>query len=117
MVVSGDLPPAPCSKDVKRRNKKIRMMRKKQLEELISTATRAAHVATDKGFHRVSPEALKCVEILKLMRSLSLSPRLIKETNAFCTLLFLSKNGNPKIRSESRAVVDHWRTILDNRSQ
>jgi len=79
---------------------------------LISTATRAAHVARDKGFYIVSPEAIQCVEILRHMRTLPLNARLITKTDGLRVLLFLSKNGNPKIRSESKAVIDHWKSIL-----
>lgn len=117
VVVSDDFPPQ-CAKDVKRRSRKRRtMVRSKELEELISLATRAAHVARDQGFHIVSPEALICVEVLRHMRSLPLTPRLITKTDAFRTLQFLAKNGNPKIRSESRSVLDHWRGILENKTK
>ena len=94
MAFSDDLPPPPRVNDhVKtRRNRKRRTIKTKQLEELISTATRAAHVARDKGFYIVS--------------------RLITKTDGLRVLLFLSKNGNPKIRSESKAVIDHWKSIL-----
>lgn len=115
MAVSDDLPP-PCVNDhVKRRSRKRRTIKKKQLEELISTAVRAAHVARDKGFYIVSPEAIQCVEILRHMRSLPLNARLITKTDGLRILLFLSKNGNPKIRSESKAVIDHWKGILQNK--
>lgn len=93
------------------------MIKRKDLELLISTAIRAAHVARDKGFYIVSPEAIQCVEILRHMRSIPLNARLINETNCFGTLFFLSKNGNPKIRSESKSVIDHWKTILQNKTQ
>ncbi|CAL9246924.1 unnamed protein product [Arabidopsis halleri] len=93
MAVSDDLPP-PCVNDhVKRRSRKRRTIKKKQLEELISTAVRAAHVARDKGFYIVSPEAIQCVEILRHMRSLPLNARLITKTDGLRILLFLSKNG------------------------
>ncbi|KAL9813940.1 putative transcription factor IIS, TFIIS/LEDGF domain superfamily [Arabidopsis thaliana] len=113
-LFSDDLPPPPRVNDhVKtRRNRKRRTIKTKQLEELISTATRAAHVARDKGFYIVSPEAIQCVEILRHMRTLPLNARLITKTDGLRVLLFLSKNGNPKIRSESKAVIDHWKSIL-----
>ncbi|CAA0385469.1 TFIIS/LEDGF domain superfamily [Arabidopsis thaliana x Arabidopsis arenosa] len=115
MDFSDDLPP-PCVNDhVKRRSKKRRTIRTKHLEELISTAIRAAHVARDKGFYIVSPEAIQCVEILRHMRTLPLNARLISKTDGLRVLLFLSKNGNPKIRSESNAVIDHWKSILQRK--
>ncbi|AEE78660.1 transcription elongation factor (TFIIS) family protein [Arabidopsis thaliana] len=93
MDFSDDLPP-PCVNDhVKRRSKKGRTIRTKHLEELISTAIRAAHVARDKGFYIVSPEAIQCVEILRHMRTLPLNARLISKTDGLRVLLFLSKNG------------------------
>ncbi|ESQ32223.1 hypothetical protein EUTSA_v10005513mg [Eutrema salsugineum] len=114
MTFPDDFPPQ-STKDVKRRSRKRRMVKRKELEELISLATRAAHVARDKGFHTVSPEAIRCVEILRLMRSLPLTPRLITKTDAFRSVQFLAKNGNPIIRSVSRSVVLHWKDILANK--
>ncbi|EOA23300.1 hypothetical protein CARUB_v10018683mg [Capsella rubella] len=113
-----DLPP-PCVKDhhEKRRSRKKRMIRTKELEELISAATKAAHVARDKGFYIASPEAIQCVEILRHLRSIPLNARLITKSNGFRTILFLCKNGNPKIRSESHSVIDHWKGILQNKVQ
>ncbi|ESQ45489.1 hypothetical protein EUTSA_v10010935mg [Eutrema salsugineum] len=113
MVFPDDFPPE-ITKGAKKRSRKRRTVKRKDLEELISVATRAAHVARDKGFYVASPEAIRCVEILRIMRSLPLTPRLITKTDAFRALLFLAKNGNPKIRSESKAVVDHWKGILAN---
>ncbi|KAL9294519.1 hypothetical protein AtEden1_Chr3g0206151 [Arabidopsis thaliana] len=96
MDFSDDLPP-PCVNDhVKRRSKKGRTIRTKHLEELISTAIRAAHVARDKGFYIVSPEAIQCVEILRHMRTLPLNARLISKTDGLRVLLFLSKNVSSK---------------------
>ncbi|XP_010495284.1 PREDICTED: uncharacterized protein LOC104772355 [Camelina sativa] len=118
MAVSDDLPP-PCVNNhhVKRRStKKKRTIRRKELEELISAAIRAAHVARDKEFYIVSPEAIRCVGILRQIRSLPLNARLITKTDGFRTLLFISKNGNPKIRSESQSVIDHWKGILQNKT-
>ncbi|XP_010412693.1 PREDICTED: uncharacterized protein LOC104699038 [Camelina sativa] len=117
MAVSDDLPPPRVNNHhVKRRSTKTRMIRRKELEELISTAIRAAHVARDKGFYIVSPEAIRCVAILRQIRSLpALNARLITKTDGFHTLLYLSKNGNPKIRSESQSVIDHWKGILQNK--
>ncbi|ESQ29525.1 hypothetical protein EUTSA_v10024033mg [Eutrema salsugineum] len=113
MAFSEDFPPE-IRKDVKRRSRKRRMAKKKDLEELISVATRAAHVARDKGFYIASPEAIQCVEVLRIIRSLPLTPRLITKTDAFRALQFLAKNGNPKIRSESKSVVNHWKRIFAN---
>ncbi|VVB05176.1 unnamed protein product [Arabis nemorensis] len=116
VVTDDDFPPQSAKVVKPRRCKKRgRMVKSKELEELISKATRAAHVARDKGYYIVSPEALTCVEILRYMRSLPLTPRLITKTEAFRTFQFLSKNGNPKIRSESRSVLDHWKEILLNK--
>ncbi|XP_010431210.1 PREDICTED: uncharacterized protein LOC104715510 [Camelina sativa] len=120
MTFSDDLAPPCVNKNnhhVKRRSTKKRTIRRKELEELISAAIRAAHVARDKGFYIVSPEAIRCVKILRQIRSLPLNARVITKTDGFSTLLFLSKNGNPKIRSESQSVIDHWKGILQNKSQ
>ncbi|KAJ0231459.1 Transcription elongation factor [Hirschfeldia incana] len=112
MVFSSDDLPPQLTKDVKRRNRKRRTVRSKDVEELISVATRAAHIARDKGFHVVSPEAIRCVEVLRIMRSLPLTPRLITKTNALPTLQFLATNGNPKIRSESKSLLCHLKGVL-----
>lgn len=92
------------------------MIKRKELEALISAASKAAHVARNKGSHIVSPEAIECVDVLRYLRTLPLNATRINETNAFRAVLFLSKNCNPKIRSESRSVVDHWRSILQNKT-
>ncbi|CAA7033452.1 unnamed protein product [Microthlaspi erraticum] len=113
MDFSDDLPPQ-YTKVVKRSGSKRRVVKRREVKELVSTAIRAAHVARDKGYYIASPEAVKCVGILRLLRSLPLTPRLIIKADAFRTLQFLAKNGNPKIRSESKAVVDHWWSILKN---
>ncbi|KAG2247865.1 hypothetical protein Bca4012_088909 [Brassica carinata] len=96
MTLSDDLPPQ-LTKDVKRRNRK---------EEAV--ATRVARIAKDKGYYTVSPEAIRCVEVLRMMRSLPLTPRLITKTNALRSLQFLATNGNPKIRSESKSALTCW---------
>uniref|UniRef100_M4F4S1 Uncharacterized protein n=1 Tax=Brassica campestris TaxID=3711 RepID=M4F4S1_BRACM len=106
MDFSDDLPPQ-LTKDVKRQNRKTRTVRSKDFETLIAIATRAAHVASDKGHHTVSPEAIRCVQVLRMMGSLTLTPRVITKTNALRALQFLATNGNPKIRSESRSVLVH----------
>lgn len=111
MDLSDDFPPQ-YTKVVKSRSRKRRIVRRRELKELVSTAIRAAHVARDKGYYIASPEAIQCVEVLRLLRSLPLTPRLITKADAFRTLQFLAKNGNPKIRSESKSVVDHWWGIL-----
>ncbi|CAH8305784.1 unnamed protein product [Eruca vesicaria subsp. sativa] len=111
MALSDDLPPQ-LTRDVKRRNRKRRTVKSKDVELLISVATRAAHIARDKGFHVVSPEAIRCVEVLRMMRSMPLTPRLITKTDLLRVLQFLATNGNPKIRSESRSVLNHLRGVL-----
>ncbi|CAH8305767.1 unnamed protein product [Eruca vesicaria subsp. sativa] len=110
-LLSDDLPPQ-LTKDVKRRNRKRRIVRSNDVEVLISVATRAAHIARDKGFHVVSPEAIRCVEALRMMRSMPLTPRLITKTDLLRVLQFLATNGNPKIRSESKSVLNHLRGVL-----
>ncbi|CAH8387875.1 unnamed protein product [Eruca vesicaria subsp. sativa] len=111
MALSDDLPPQ-LTKDVKRRNIKRRTVKSKDVEVLISVATRAAHIARDKGFHVVSPEAIRCVEVLRMMRSMPLTPRLITKTDLLRVLQYLATNGNPKIRSESKSVLNHLRSVL-----
>ncbi|KAG2312253.1 hypothetical protein Bca52824_023810 [Brassica carinata] len=111
MAISDDLPPQ-LTKDVKRRSRKRRTVKRKDLEVLISVATRAAHIARDKGFHVVSPEAIRCVEVLRMMRSLPLTPRLIIKTDVFRSVQFLATNGNPKIRSESKSLLNHLKGVL-----
>ncbi|CAF2151488.1 hypothetical protein BRARA_A02140 [Brassica rapa] len=106
MALSDDLPPE-LTKDVKRRSKKRRSVRSKDVEVLLSVATRAAHIARDKGYYTVSPEAIRCVEVLRMIRSMPLTPRLITKTNALRSLQFLATNGNPKIRSESKSLLYH----------
>ncbi|CAN6846345.1 unnamed protein product [Brassica oleracea] len=111
MAISDDLPPQ-LTKDVNRRSRKRRTVKSKDLEVLISVATRAAHIARDKGFHVVSPEAIRCVEVLRMMRSLPLTPRVIVKTDALRSLQFLATNGNPKIRSESKSLLNHLKGVL-----
>ncbi|CAN7072604.1 unnamed protein product [Brassica oleracea var. botrytis] len=107
MTLSDDLPPQ-LTKDVKRRNRKRRSVKSKDVEVLLSVATRVARIAKDKGYYTVSPEAIRCVEVLRMMRSLPLTPRLITRTNALRSLQFLATNGNPKIRSESKSALTCW---------
>ncbi|KAJ4910593.1 Transcription elongation factor (TFIIS) family protein [Raphanus sativus] len=111
MAFTDDLPPQ-LAKDVKRRSKKRRSVKSKDVEVLVSVATRAAHIARDKGFHVVSPEAIRCVDVLRMMRSMPLTPRLITKTNVLRSLQFLATNGNPKIRSESKSVLYHLKGVL-----
>ncbi|WZZ17035.1 hypothetical protein YC2023_110124 [Brassica napus] len=61
MALSDDLP-LQLTKDVKRqnRNRKTRTVRSKDFETLIRIATRAAHVASHKRHHTVTPEAIRC---------------------------------------------------------
>ncbi|CAN8278570.1 unnamed protein product [Cochlearia groenlandica] len=117
MVPCDDFPPQ-ITKDSKKirthKRKRNRTVKRIDLEELVCLATETAQVAQQKGFHIVSPEAIQCVKTLRQMRALSLTPRLITETNAFRAIQFLAKNGNPKIRSESRSVLDHWRNLLQS---
>ncbi|KAH0902970.1 LOW QUALITY PROTEIN: hypothetical protein HID58_042473 [Brassica napus] len=72
-------------------------VKSRDLELLVSVATRVAHIARDKGFHVVSPEAIRCVEVIRMMRSMPLTPHLITKTNALRSLQFFATNGNPKI--------------------
>ncbi|KAF8081272.1 hypothetical protein N665_0896s0011 [Sinapis alba] len=111
MALSDDLPPQ-LTKDAKRRSRKRRTVKSKDIEVLVSVATRAAHIARDKGFHVVSPEAIRCVEVLRMMRSMPLTPRLITKTNVLRSLQFLATNGNPKIRSESKSLLHHLKGVL-----
>ncbi|CAN8278566.1 unnamed protein product [Cochlearia groenlandica] len=115
MATYDDFPPQIIKKDAKKtrtHKKRNRTVKRKDLEDLICLATETAQVASKKGFHIVSPEAIQCVKTLRQMRALSLTPRLITETNAFRAIQFLATNGNPKIRSESRSVLDHWRVTF-----
>ncbi|CAH2064488.1 unnamed protein product [Thlaspi arvense] len=109
MAFSDDLPPQ-ITKGAKRRSRKRRMMKSKDLKEVISLATRNAHVARDKGFYIASPEAIQCVEILRLLRSLPLSPRLIIKTDSFRAVQFLATNGEI-LRSFSN--FDQFVTVVD----
>ncbi|KAG2329439.1 hypothetical protein Bca4012_020995 [Brassica carinata] len=85
MAFSDDLPPK-----LTKQNRKTRTMRSKDYETLIHIATRAAHVASHKRHHTVSPEAIRCVQVLRMMRSLTLTPRVITKTNALHALQFLA---------------------------
>ncbi|KAF3528685.1 hypothetical protein F2Q69_00036119 [Brassica cretica] len=114
MTLSDDLPPQ-LTKDVKRRNRKRRSVKSKDVEVLLSVATRAARIAKDKGYYTVSPEAIRCVEVLRMMRSLPLTPRLITKTNALRSLQFLATNGNPKIRSESKSALTHFSQLVEEK--
>ncbi|KAF8081273.1 hypothetical protein N665_0896s0012 [Sinapis alba] len=111
MALSDDLPPQ-LTNDVKRRNRKRRTVRSKDIELLVIVATRAARIARDKGYYTVSPEAIRCVEVLRMIRSLPLTPRLITKTDALRSLHLLATDGNPKIRSESKSVLNHLKGVL-----
>ncbi|KAG2311656.1 hypothetical protein Bca52824_023213 [Brassica carinata] len=112
MALSDDDLPPQLTKDVKRRNRKRRTLKNKDVEELLSAATRAARIARDKGYYIVSPEAIRCVEVLRMMRSLPLTPRLITKTDALRPLHRLAMDFNPKIRSESKSVLNHLKGVL-----
>lgn len=114
MALSDDDLPPQLTKDVKRRSRKRRTLKSKDVEELLSVAKRAARIAKDKGHYTVSPEAIRCVEVLRMMRSLPLTPRLITKTDAMGALHSLATNGNPKIRSESRSVLNHLKGVLES---
>uniref|UniRef100_A0A0D3A9P6 Uncharacterized protein n=1 Tax=Brassica oleracea var. oleracea TaxID=109376 RepID=A0A0D3A9P6_BRAOL len=105
MTLSDDLPPQ-LTKDVKRRNRKRRSVKSKDVEVLLSVATRVARIAKDKGYYTVSPEAIRCVEVLRMMRSLPLTPRLITRTNALRSLQFLATNG-VAVKTEIRLLPFH----------
>ena len=99
------------------RDKKRRSVKSRDLELLVSVATRVAHIARDKGCHVVSPEAIRCIEVIRMMRSMPLTPRLITKTNALRSLQFFATNGNPKIRSESKSLLYHLKGVLASSSR
>ncbi|XP_018464793.2 uncharacterized protein LOC108836082 [Raphanus sativus] len=112
MALSNDLPPQLTKDVVKRRSRKRRTLKSKDLEVLLSVATRAARIARDKGHYTVSPEAIRCVEVLRMMRGLPLTPRLITKTDALRAIHLLATDGNPKIRSESKSVINHLKGVI-----
>ncbi|XP_019056321.1 PREDICTED: uncharacterized protein LOC109116046 [Tarenaya hassleriana] len=101
-----DMPP-PIRKD-----KRGEPQRLSDLEKLTSDALKAAHVAGDKGDYTVSREALRCVHVLRRINSLPLDHRVISIPDNLRPLQYLAKNRNPKISSEARSVLQHWRNLL-----
>ncbi|WZZ26820.1 hypothetical protein YC2023_010221 [Brassica napus] len=114
MTLSDDLPPQ-LTKDVKRRNRKRRSVKSKDVEVLLSVATRVARIAKDKGYYTVSPEAIRCVEVLRMMRSLPLTPRLITKTNALRSLQFLATNVGARRRGQGELSSKNrtWEQLMD----
>ncbi|XP_010551634.1 PREDICTED: uncharacterized protein LOC104822185, partial [Tarenaya hassleriana] len=89
-----------------------------RIEQLISSALRDAHVARDKGSYTVSHDAIRAINAtsyvgaLTLIKSLPLDSCRISDFDSFPPLLFLSKNDNPKIRSEAKSVFTRLRNIM-----
>ncbi|XP_010520663.1 PREDICTED: uncharacterized protein LOC104799721 [Tarenaya hassleriana] len=111
MPRSDDLPP-PLRKDKGRELKRL-----SDLGKLTSDALKAAHVASDKGDYTVSREAIRCVQVLRHIRSLRLDARVISMPDNVRPLQYLARNRNPKISSEARSVLHHWRNVLSGTHQ
>ncbi|CAE6075716.1 unnamed protein product [Arabidopsis arenosa] len=113
MAVSDDLPP-PCVNDhVKRRSRKRRTIKKKQLEELISTAVRAAHVGKrQRVLHSLLRKPYNALRSLDICEAYLLTLVLLPNRR-FRILLFLSKNGNPKISIINLEVMGGGEEVVD----